>query len=301
MFFLLFIILQTLPRTMLRPLLLLVFLSGTVYSQTRTVSLGISMGLTSTYSWNQGIQQDPRYSSRYNVKWAPAMIQYGVDYEGFGFVLSPGVINIGQQHDVVNTVGGQKGLRKAKLTYLHAPVFLKIHIIDLSFFKVSFIAGGSIDFLLNGSENIEIDANTKLWFPDEVYPLFPPTYQIEYDGVIVPATNEALLTQNDFNKLQFFALTGLRGDWDVSENMRVSVDFQLNYGITEPRQSSYVNAVNQYQKLFELPGKQRDMFALISVGVARYLDVEPTKSTKKSPGKVFHKKNSRVRTSKPKG
>lgn len=284
---------------MLRPFLLLVLLSGTLYGQTRTVSLGISMGMTSTYSWNQGIQKDPRYSSQYGLKWAPIMFQYGVDYEGFGFVVSPGVLSVGQHHNVVNTVGGQQGIRKNKLTYFQLPVFLKVHLIDLSFFKVSFVAGGGVGYLLNGKETIYIEPNTKLWFPDEVYPLFPPTYQIEYDGIIVPETNEVLITKSDFKPLQFFALTGLRADWDVSENIRVSVDFQMHYGILDPRGEDYINAVNQYQKLFDLPGKQRDTFALISVGVSRYMDVEPKKSTKKSPVKKFSKKNSRVRSSKP--
>src|SRR5688572_616673 len=118
-------------------------------SQSKTISLGIFTGATSTFSWDEGVNRDPRYEIRYDVKFAPIGIAYGIDYEGFGFVVTPSVMNIGQKYNVINTVGGQEGIRSGKLTYFNLPAAFKVHIIDLSFFKVSFIAGGSVAFLLN--------------------------------------------------------------------------------------------------------------------------------------------------------
>src|SRR5262249_275217 len=83
------------------------------YGQERVISLGIFSGATTTYSWDEGVNRDPRYETRYDVKLAPIGISYGVDYEGYGFVLTPGIINLGQKYDVINTVGGQEGMRKA--------------------------------------------------------------------------------------------------------------------------------------------------------------------------------------------
>jgi hypothetical protein len=252
------------------------------YGQERIVSLGIFSGGTTTYSWDEGVNHDPRYETRYDVKLAPIGISYGVDYEGYGFVLTPGLINIGQKYNVINTVGGQEGLRKAKIQYLNLPIAFKVHIIDLSFFKVSVLAGGSAAFLLSAKETISHRA-AKLRFPSSVYPILPDDYEVEYDGVVSPVVNNyTMLAKTDYRNLQIFADAGLRSDWDINEDWRVSFDFRVCYGLFEPRTNAYMERLNANQTWYDLPGKRRDLYATLTVGIARYVALDKSTAKKKN-------------------
>src|SRR5262245_56975762 len=80
--------------------------SALIYAQQFSMSLGVYTGITSTFTLDDGISNDPRYDAAYEVKFAPIGMNFGMDYEGFGFVVSPGIINVGQNFYVVNTSGG---------------------------------------------------------------------------------------------------------------------------------------------------------------------------------------------------
>lgn len=251
------------------------------YGQERTISLGIFSGATTTYSWDEGVNRDPRYETRYDVKLAPVGISYGVDYEGYGFVLTPGLINLGQKYNVINTVGGQEGIRQAKLQYLNLPVAFKVHIIDLSFFKVSVLAGASAAFLLKAQETISHRAS-KLRFPAAVYPILPNDYEIAYDGVVSPAVNNyTMLGKTDYRNLQVFVDAGFRSDWDITDAWRVSFDFRVCYGLFEPRSDAYMERLNARETLYDLPGKRRDLYATLTVGIARYIEINKKSTAKK--------------------
>ena len=197
-----------------------------------------------------------------------------MDYEGFGLIISPGIINVGQNFYVVNTSGGQDGLRKIDLQYLNVPVAFKVHIIKLSFFRVSGLAALGTAFLMSGKEELRHN-NTKLQFPAEVYPILPPDYTVEYDGVLVPEINEyPIAEKKDFRSIQLFASAGFRSDWDVSNHWRVSIDFRVNYGIFDPRTDAYTKNLSTNLALYELPGERRDMFAQLTIGISRYFDFE---------------------------
>ena len=249
--------------------------------QSKTISLGIFTGATSTFAWDEGVNRDSRYEIRYDVKFAPIGVSYGVDYEGFGFVVTPSVISIGQKYNVINTVGGQEGIRSGKLTYFHIPVAFKAHIIDLSFFKVSFVAGGSVAFLLNAKETVSHNAS-KLRFPAAVHPILPSEYQVEYDGVVSPAvSNYVMLDRTDFNTLQVFVAAGFRSDWDINETWRVSIDLRANYGIFDPRSDEYTQRLNSNLTLYDVPGTRRDIVANLNVGIARYIDIDKKDANRK--------------------
>jgi hypothetical protein len=286
-------------------LLLLIVCASQVNAQTKTISLGIFTGATSSYIWDEGINRDPRYEIRYDIKFAPIGVAYGIDYEGFGFILTPSLIRTGQKYNVINTVGGQEGIRSSTLNYLNLPGAFKFHIIDLSFFKVSFVAGASVAFLLDAKETISHN-QAKLRFPSAVYPFLPPDYQVEYDGVIAPKVdNYKMLERSDLNSLQIYGCAGFRSDWDINENWRVSFDFRVNYGFLEPRNSAYLDRLNANQTLYDVPGKRKDIFANFNVGIARYIDIDKKDShgQKKGSSKYKPKKSSgsAPRKKRPKG
>lgn len=262
------------------------------HAQTRTLSLGIGTGITSSYTWDDGISKDPRYKDRYDIKFAPISLNYGLDFEGYGFFINPGIVNIGQNFYVTNTVGGQQGLRKISLSYINMPVAFKLHIIDLAFFKLSLTAGGSFAYLMKGKETVSHE-EMKLAFPAQVYPILPSDYTIVYDGVVSPeVTKYTIADKKDFKSYQVFALLGFRSDWEISDDWMMSLDFRMNYGIFDPRTDAYQQRVNAYQTLYDIPGKRRDMFALINVSVSRYIELK--KENRSSP-----KKRSSYRSRKP--
>ena len=286
----------------------LVCFSALTSAQQFSMSLGVYTGLTSTFTLDDGISNDPRYDAAYEVKFSPIGINFGMDYEGFGFVVSPGIINLGQNFYVVNTSGGHDGKRKINLQYLNIPAAFKIHIIKLSFFKVSGIISLSAAYLMDGEETISHNA-TKLKFPTEVYPILPDDYIVEYDGVLVPeVSNYEISRKSDFKSLQLYAAAGFRSDWDISNHWRLTFDFRLNYGLYDPRTDEYVAKVNAYQTLYDMPGERRDLFPQISLGISRYIDIEKSDHERKKkikgsskgykPAKYPYPK---PRTTKPKG
>jgi len=264
------------------------FLSGS--AQSRIHSFGIFTGITSPFTYDNGIIEDQRYQNRYSVKFAPIGISYGLDFEEVGLLVSPGVITIGQNFDVVNVTGGNVGVRKISLHYLNFPVAFKLKLIDLSFFRISLLGSASAAYLLKGKETITHE-DAKLKFPDEIVPpVLPPTYTRVYDGVLSPAVNQyPMLLASDYNPIQFFAGLGMRSDWDVSESWRISFDLRANYGFLEPRTSSYINQAKAYQKLYDIAGTRHDMFVQLNIGISKYIVVEKKDKKKKVKGTPVRK------------
>jgi len=247
-------------------------------------SLGIFTGITVPYTFDAGINKDARYQIKYNVKFAPVGIHYGVDYEGYGVTIDPSFIRIGQSFNVVNISGGHMGERSIDLSYFQFPAGLKLHIIDLSFFKVSFVVSVGFGVLLNGNETIT-HQDSKLKFPFEVYPELTDNpdydgYLIEYDGVLTPNVNSKsslsnLLSKDDFQSFQLFGGIGFRSDWDITETWRVSFDLRGNIGALEPRKSEHLNKIKANQAIYEIEGARRDLFLSLNIGLARTIEIEP--------------------------
>ena len=258
-----------------------IFSSLTAHAQQYSMSLGLYTGIAVPFTMDQGINNDPRYRTRYSVKFAPIGLSYSMDYEHFGILFTPGIVNIGQSSYLVNSVGGQIGTRNIDLQYAQIPIGLKVHVIDLSFFRVSAVASVSAAYLISGKETITHEAG-KIRFPTAVHPILPSDYKVEYDGVLSPAVNKyPMLEKQDFNSVQFFASAGFRSDWDVSNHWRVSFDFRVNYGIREPRTAAYMARVKANETLYDLPGIRRDMFAQLSVGMARYIEFDKSDRDRK--------------------
>jgi hypothetical protein len=257
------------------------------FAQPKQVSLGVFTGITAPYTWDEGIDNDSRYKARYEVKVAPVGIAYGVDYQGFGFVVSPSLITIGQNFHVINSVGGHEGTRKINMRYLELPVALKLHVIDLSFFKVSLVAGAGVGYLLDGKETIS-HGYGKYRFPAEVYPVLPASYTPEYDGVLAPEVdNFTMLRKKDFNPIQFFGAFGFRSDWDVTEAWRISFDIRANYALLETRTDAYLQRMESHQTLYDITGKRREIFAYLNIGISRYIEVDKEKEHKTKSFKKF--------------
>ena len=256
---------------------MLIFALGLNFSQAigqEVHSLGVFSGFTIPYTWDEGFNKDPRYRVKYNLKFAPIGVHYGVDRPGFGITFDPSIFKTGQNFNVINTSGGDVGERNIDLTFIHAPIGFKLHMIDMSFFKVSFVASVSASYMLTGKETIT-HTDSKLTFTPAVYPSLPPDYIVEYDGVLVPDVKDlVLIDKSDFNQFQVYGAIGFRSDWDISENFQVSFDFRGYYGLFDPRKKQYIDKVNAYEAIYDLPGNRRDMFAYLTIGISRIVEID---------------------------
>jgi hypothetical protein len=241
-------------------------------------SLGIFSGFTAPYTWDEGMLRDPRYREKYHIKFAPFGVHYGVDFEGYGFTFDPVIFQAGQYFNVINISGGDVGERKIDLTYLQVPVGFKLHMIDLHFFKVSFVASAGAAYLISGKETISHGAAT-LKFPQGVISNLPPDYVPTFPGsseIITPTVgNLTLLQKEDFKPFQIFGAIGFRSDWDIKETVRISFDFRAYYGILEPRTSNYLMRVENNEAIYDRTGSRRDLWAMLTIGISKTAEIEP--------------------------
>jgi hypothetical protein len=243
-------------------------------AQQYSVSFGVYTGVGGSFTSDEGIENDPRYEGRFETKLVPFGVNLGIDYEAFGLMVSPGIVNVGQNFYVVNTLRGQEGLREIDLRYLSVPLSFKVNLVRFNAFKLSAIASIAPSFLLKGNEELSHHA-AKLTFPSEVYPILPPDYQVEYDGVLAPPVNGYVISQKkDFRPVQLFAGAGFRTDWDPSNHWRISVDLRVNYGVFDPRSGPYLKNLESTVGLYETSTERRDLFAQFTVGISRYIEFD---------------------------
>ena len=243
-------------------------------AQLYSLSFGVYTGITGSFTSDNGIVNDPRYEGRFEAKFAPIGVNIALDYEGVGFMLSPGLARVGQNSYLINTAGGQDGLRTIDLEYFTIPLAFKVHLVRFNAFKLSAVASIAPSFLLAGKEELS-HSPTKLNFPTEAYPILPADYIIEYDGVIAPEVNHYTIAEKkDFRGMQVFAGAGFRTDWDPSNHWRISVDLRMNYGIYDPRSVVYTKNLESTVSLYQMPGARRDMFAQFTIGISRYIEFD---------------------------
>jgi hypothetical protein len=261
---------------MLRSVFCLVLISvgGFGYGQQHSIGFGVHSGFTIPVTLDLGMDRDPRYNPRYSLKAAPIGVTIMKDWEGFGFVLSPGLVTIGQDYDIVNTEGGHFGRRNINMKYFTLPAAFKLHLIDLDFFRVSALASVSGAYLFDADDRISHDA-TKLTFPEQTFPSLPDGYQIEYDGVLVPVIRDQINARKEnFNSVQVFAGLGLRSDWDVTNHWRVSFDVRVHYGFLDSRNNAYLQEIENFEHIYDQSGNRNEMFAHVSFGIVRYIDFD---------------------------
>jgi hypothetical protein len=257
--------------------------------QDKKLSIGVFTGFSAPFTWDEGIYADPRYTGRNQIKPLPIGIALDIDRVGYGFAVAPAVIMIGQNFYMVNAVGVHEGSRKINMQYVQLPLSLKLHVIDMEFFRISLAFGLGAGYLLRARETIE-HKEAVYRFPTDTYPFLPNNYVIEFTGVRAPLLpQQTLADQSDFNRFQIFSSVGFRSDWDFNKAWRLTIDARANYSALETRKSSYLAGLETHRRIYELSGKRREIFASVTVGIARYRVIESKakklKVKKKSPGK----------------
>lgn len=257
----------------------LVFSLGNLYSQ-NIESFGIFGGFNIPITIDKGLEKDPRFQSRFSIRGTPIGFHYGYDRPGFGYVISPSLLTIGQKYDILNSTGGFVGTRDITMKYLSLPLALKFHVNDLSFFRLSVVAAVDFCFLMDGQETFTHEAS-KLRFPAGVSVPTDPGYTVVYDGVFVPSvSNQVHVSKDKFNSFQLFAGIGTRADLDLSEDWSVMIDGRANFGLLDSRNQAYLNELASPTGPPDIAGKpgapdlngqRRDIFLSVTFGVSRII------------------------------
>ena len=283
-------------------------------------SFGVFGGFNIPFTIDQGLVNDPRFYGKFTFRGTPIGISYGYDKVGYGYLITPEYVQIGQKFTIANYLGGNVGTRDIQMNYLSLPIALKLHLNDVAFFRLSVVAGLSFSYLLSGKETISINAVSsarKLTYPVGVSIPEDPAYQVSYDGVYVPNQDNNVYVSNDkFSKFQLFAGVGFHSDFDLNDDWSISFDGRANFGIFDPRSSSYISELKNpsgppgvdpsgLPKLDTKPGapdlygQRRDIYLAATFGICRIIQIkEKFKAKRTAPKKSG---TPQLKKGKPKG
>ncbi|MCB0499731.1 MAG: outer membrane beta-barrel protein [Cyclobacteriaceae bacterium] len=269
----------------MRPIFIAILLVGFKLGHAQNVeSFGVFGGFNVPVTFDEGLNKDPRYVGKVTFRATPVGFTYGYDHVGFGFVLTPSLTKIGQKFIIKNTVGGDVGSRNVQLDYFSLPVALKLHLNDLSFFRLSAVAAINLTYLINGRETISYSAS-KQKYPASVLIPSEPGYTPVFDGVLVPDVhNLEYVSKDQYNPFQLFASVGLRSDFDLSDDWSLNFDGRANFGLFDPRKKDYIEQLKQTSNAPGLYGARHEVYLSAEIGIARIIQIkerfEPKHSSK---------------------
>ncbi|HLZ16480.1 MAG TPA: outer membrane beta-barrel protein, partial [Cyclobacteriaceae bacterium] len=298
---------------------MLTFISTITFCQ-EIASFGIFGGFNFPFTIDQGLRNDPRFFGKFTFRGTPIGLSYGYDKVGLGFLISPAYMQIGQQFTIVNYLGGNVGTRDIQMNYFSIPVALKLHLNDIAFFRLSVVAALNFSYLLKGQETFTISAvpsARKLSYPVGVSVPNDPNYQITYDGVYVPNLSNSVYVSNDkFSPFQIFAGVGFHSDFDLNDDWSLNFDGRANFGLFDPRSSSYLNELKHPSGppgvdpnglpqrdtkpgAPDLYGQRRDIYLSATFGISRIIQIRQKFRGKRTAPKPAGARKTRVR--KPRG
>ncbi|NJN42810.1 MAG: PorT family protein [Flammeovirgaceae bacterium] len=237
-------------------------------------SFGVFGGFNIPFTIDQGLQQDPRYYGKLTLRGTPFGVSYGYDHVGYGFLITPSYIKAGQRFVIQNTSGGEVGYRDVLMDYISVPVALKLHINDLSFFRLSMVASLNFNYMINGRE-VETYSASKLNYPPNVIIPNEPGYVEDYDGVFVPDVDGLeYVTKDKFQPFQLFAAIGVRADIEINEDWGINLDGRANFGIFDPRKKEYTDALQVPGDVPDIYGPRREIYLGAMIGVSRLIQIK---------------------------
>lgn len=250
-------------------------------------AFGVFGGFNFPFTVDQGLSKDPRFVGRFTIRATPVGFAYGYDRVGHGILLTPNYTQTGQKFIIKNTTGGDVGTRNVQMNYFSVPVALKLHINDMSFFRLSLVAAITPSFLIKGEDTFTIsspDQATKLRYPAGVSIPTDPGYEQVYDGVFVPQLdNEVYVSKDKFNAFQLFAALGLRSDFDLNDDWSLNFDGRANFGIFDTRTAAYIDElknpagppdINGNPGAPDLYGQRREIYLSVAFGISRIIQIK---------------------------
>jgi hypothetical protein len=250
-------------------------------------AFGVFGGFNFPFTVDQGLAKDPRFVGRFTIRATPVGFAYGYDRVGHGILLTPNYTQTGQKFIIKNTTGGDVGTRNVNMNYFSVPVALKLHINDMSFFRLSLVAAITPSFLIKGEETFTISSPnqaTKLRYPAGVSIPTGPGYEQVYDGVFVPQLDNEVYVSNDkFNAFQLFAALGLRSDFDLNDDWSLNFDGRANFGIFDTRTSAYIDELKNPAGppdfygdpgAPDLYGQRREIYLSVAFGISRIIQIK---------------------------
>lgn len=233
---------------MLKRTALLVFVASLLLSAAYgQIHLGATTSVTMNAVLDNGLEDDPRYNSKYTVNMAPIGFHFGWDITPkFGLQLESILANQDQISEIVDAAEQTIGERKLDMQYLQLPLMMKFMNGGSKATRANFSIGPQLSVLLDAVESIEHEGGT-LTIPDDPNWELPEGATDNGDGTYttppVPSTDVYTKAAGDFANTQFQIAASFGLDIDLSKNLFLATQIRMNYSITDMRNQDVFDAI----------------------------------------------------------
>lgn len=249
-------------------LLLTVTVSTAVSAQ--QIHLGVTTAMNATFVLDDGLSEDPRYSSQYTYNRAPIGFAFGVDFgRTFGLSLESILSKQGQIYEIIDVANQVKGQREISLSYVHFPLLMRFMSGGTGGARATFNLGPQLSVLTEAVENMDYEAGT-FKIPEATNFQLPAGATDNGDGTYTTPSMEPteILSKeaNNFKNTEFQIAAAFGLDIDLARHLFLSAQVRANYSLTDMRTGDVIESI-QNGEGSDLFGKRASMLVGFQLGL----------------------------------
>lgn len=249
-------------------LLLTVTVSTTVSAQ--QIHLGVTTAMNATFVLDDGLSEDPRYSSQYTYNRAPIGFAFGVDFgRTFGLSLESILSKQGQIYEIIDVANQVKGQREISLSYVHFPLLMRFMSGGTGGARATFNLGPQLSVLTEAVENMDYEAGT-FKIPEATNFQLPAGATDNGDGTYTTPSMEPteILSKeaDNFKNTEFQIAAAFGLDIDLARHLFLSAQVRANYSLTDMRTGDVIESI-QNGEGSDLFGKRASMLVGFQLGL----------------------------------
>ena len=251
-------------------LFLLFFLIGSFYGVAQQIHIGATTAYNATFVLDQGLAEDPRYSSTYTYNFAPIGFSFGVDFSNsFGLSLESILSKQGQIYEIIDFAKAVKGQRNIDLTYLNVPLLMKFMSGGNGAARANFNIGPQLSFLTDAAETVQHNGGT-FTIPDNPDFILPDNAtNVTADTYDVPKldSEEAYSkAKGDFQNMEFQIAAAFGVDFDLSKHLFLTTQIRANYSLTDMKSGDAWDSITS-GNVRDLVGQRANLLVGIQIGL----------------------------------
>lgn len=246
------------------------------FARAQQIHFGVTTAINATFVLDEGLSQDPRYSSQYTYNIAPIGFAFGVELgRTFGFSLESILSRQGQIYEIIDAAEQIKGQREISLSYVHLPLLMKFMSGGTAGVRTNFNLGPQLSLMTSAVESMHYEAGT-FNIPDDPAFSLPEGAVDNGDGTYTAPSMQPteLLTReaNQFRETEFQIAAAFGLDIDLSRHLFLSTQVRANYSLTDMRTGDVIENL-QNGEGSDIFGKRANMLIGFQLGLHYTLGV----------------------------
>lgn len=245
-------------------------------ARAQQIHFGVTTAMNATFVLDEGLSEDPRYSSQYTYNMAPLGFAFGVEFgRTFGLSLESILSKQGQIYEIIDAAEQIKGQREISLSYVHLPLLMKFMSGGTAGVRTNFNLGPQLSLLTKAVESMHHEAGT-FNIPEDPTFTLPEGAVDNGDGTyttpsMVPTE---LLTReaHQFRETEFQVAAAFGLDIDLSKHLFLSTQIRGNYSLTDMRTGDVIESI-QNGEGSDLFGRRANLLVGFQVGLHYTLGV----------------------------